>query len=136
MNNLQLYVGKDDCIRQIQEKFSELFPYLWISLFRHSDNSVPKKDILYTRETPIAEINLGLTEGKLEIDPHMTVSAFESAFYNHFGLFVQVSRKNALTISEKFGIDHFSLYEANLKVNEKSSGTNETILSRDVPYGC
>jgi hypothetical protein len=138
VNNLQLYVWKDDNIRSIQKKFSELFPHLWINLFRHSGgwNSLPKQDILFTRETKVADINPVLNEGKLKIDPQMTVSAFESAFYNRFGLFVQVSRTNCLRETGKFGIEYFALDEANQEVKGKMPEEAETIFFRDVPYGC
>jgi hypothetical protein len=137
VNNLQLYVGKDDCIRQIQKKFSELFPHLWISLFRHSDGHLPNQDILYTGETQIADVNPVLVGGKLEIDPHMTVAAFESAFYNQFGLYVEVAKKrNEPGDSGKLGIDQCALDDISQDVKEKTPVGTEAILFRDVPFGC
>ena len=136
MNNLQLYVGKEDIIRNIQIRFSEIFPHLWISLFRHEENNLPKQDILYSWETKISDINPSLQGGKLEIDPHMTVSNFESAFYQRFGLYVEVSRIDSRN-AEKFGIEHFALDEANHDLGDKRPLKSEPILLfRDVPYGC
>jgi hypothetical protein len=136
VNNLQLYVGKEDNIRNIQTRFSEIFPHLWISLFRHTGNNIPKQDILYSQETKITDINPSLQGGKLEIDPHMTVSTFESAFYMQFGLYAQVSRINCSRDAEKFGIERFALDEANREVRDITPLRPETILFRDVPYGC
>jgi hypothetical protein len=135
---LQLYVGKDDTIGDIQKKFSELFPHLCISLFRHTGgiDSLSEQDILFSPETKMTDINPVLREGRLEINPHMNVSTFESVFFNQFGLFAQISRKNRRFEAEKIGIDQFALDEAN---REEKSGTPigaETILFRDVPYGC
>jgi hypothetical protein len=136
VNKLLLYVDRDDNIRNIQKKFTEIFPHLWISIFRHSDGEPPKQDVFFTRETQIADINPVFSAGKLEIDPHMTVTAFESDFYDQFGLFVQVSKRNGLADTRKFGFDHFALDEVDQEVKEKISEKAETILFRDVPFGC
>ena len=40
MKTLQLYIWKDDSIRNIQEKFSDLFPGLQIKIFKHMGNKI------------------------------------------------------------------------------------------------
>jgi len=137
VSHFQLYVGKDDTVKDIQNKFSEIFPHLLISIFNHRAGLEGKlnQDYLYTQETRITDINPETENDKLGIDSHMTVATFESVFFNKFGLFVQVSRKNRQLDSEKYRIDQFTLDEVNRTYQEEilSGGI---IFFRDVPFGC
>jgi hypothetical protein len=137
VSHFQLYVGKDDTVRDIQNKFSEIFPHLLISIFNHRTGSdgMLNQDYLYTLETGIKDINPETENDKLEIDSHMTVATFESVFFNKFGLFVQVSRKNRQLDSEKYRIDQFTLDEVNRSYQEDILPRG-IIFFRDVPFGC
>jgi hypothetical protein len=110
---------------------------LLVSIFKHTGGAGNKlnQDCLYTQETQINDINPDMQDDKLEIDSHMTVATFESGFFNKFGVFIQVSRKNREPDTEKFGIDHFTLDE----VNRSPQGeilSKGIIFFRDVPFGC
>jgi hypothetical protein len=137
VSHFQLYVGKEDTVSEIQHKFSEIFPHLQLSIFRHTGDfgSASTQDILYTPETRMNKINPELRADKLEMDSRMTVAAFESVFFNQFGLFVQVSRINQELETEKFKIDHFPLDEANYAHGSELPG-KKIIPFRDLPFGC
>ena len=137
VSHIHLYVGKDKTVRDIQDKFSEIFPHLSISLFRHTGDmaSLTDQDILFAPETKLNEINPDLVDGKLEMDSHLTVATFESLVFSRFGLFVQVSRNNRKPEVDKFGIDQYALDVAN-RLGQEKILSKDTILFRDVPYGC
>ncbi len=65
----------------------------------------------------------------------MTLAAFESVFFNKFGLFVQVSTNDGRPEAEKSGVDQFALDEMNRSHREKLPA-KEIIPFLDVPYGC
>jgi hypothetical protein len=137
LSHFQLYVGKEDTVKDIQNKFSEIFPHLLISIFNHRAGFEGKlnQDYLYTQETRIKDINPETESDKLDIDSHMTVATFESVFFNKFGLFVQVSRRNRQLDSEKYRIDQFTLDEVNSTHQEEIFPGGITFF-RDVPFGC
>ena len=137
MDTQQLYIGKDDSILHVQEKFEFIFPNLCLSIFKHvSDGKKPTpQDILISDEAMMGDINPLLQEAVLTINPEMTVSEFETLFFDKFGLFVQVSRKHKDRETEKSLIDHFLLKEANQE-KQTEPPQDETIYFRDVPYGC
>ncbi len=59
MSHFRLYVGKDDTVRDIQNRFSVIFPHLLVSMFRHTGGKdcVSNQDCLYAPETKMNEIN-------------------------------------------------------------------------------
>lgn len=137
MDTQQLYIGKDDSILHVQEKFEVIFPNLCLSIFKHcaEGNKPSRQDILISDEARMGDLNPLFQEAVLSINPVMTVSEFETLFFDKFGLFVQVSRKHRDRETEKSLIDHFLLKEANQE-KQAEPPKNETIYFRDVPYGC
>jgi hypothetical protein len=137
MNTEQLFIGKDDSILHVQEKFENIFPNLCLSIFEHcSEGKRPsRQDILISDQARMGDLNPLLEEAVLVINPEMTVSEFETLSFDKFGLFVQVSRKYNDRETDKFLNDQSLLGEANLEKRIEPS-PNETIYFRDVPFGC
>jgi hypothetical protein len=137
MNTLQLHIWKDDSIINIQEKFSDLFPFLWIKIFKHVGiNKANGQNIMFCPEVKMSEINSNFKDGKLMVSSIMTVSELEQTFYDKFGLFVQVSRKNGSQVTESSLINNFILKETKYQEYKDFPAYVETVYFRQDPVGC
>ena len=138
MNTKLIYISKDDSIRQIQGRFSELFPYLRINIFKHVDRTERKtgENILYCPEVRMRDIDFSFQDGLIMISENMTVGDLEQVFYEKWTMLVQVTRKNKIPETDQTTIDHYLLKHANQDQPAISCAAGNFIYFRDVPYGC
>jgi hypothetical protein len=138
MKTVQLKIFKDDSIRSIQEKFSGIFPYLWISIFKHIDgnNRLGGQNILFCEDVRMGDIHLGFRDGTIMVSDSMTVSELEKAFFDKLGLLVQISRKSEMSGQETSELDNSLLNQANRSEREVLPPHVKIVYFRDVPFGC
>ncbi len=82
-------------LRNLQEDFNEVFPYLKIEFFKtpHSiGNDSDEKEILDVN-LRISEVQEVSKKGEMLLDEEMSVGDFEEKMRNDFGLNIQVYRK-------------------------------------------
>jgi hypothetical protein len=137
MNTLQLYIWKDDSIRNIQEKFSDLFPGLQIKIFKHVDgkNSIHGQNFMFCPEVKMIEINPGFRDGMLPVSGSLTVSDLEQAIFEEFGLFAQVFRKNGNPMEETSRMKNYLSERAEYPVNEGFPTYREPYYFHQIQFG-
>jgi hypothetical protein len=84
----------------------------------------------------MSEINSNFKDGKLKISSIMTVSELEQTFYDKFGLFVQISRKNGSQVTESSLINNFILKETKYHEYEGFPAYAEAVYFQHDPVGC
>lgn len=138
VNTKLIYISKDDSIHQIQDRFSELFPFLKISIFKHVDLRRRQigENILFCLDIKMNQIDVGFQGGFVTIFENMTIAKLEEAFYDKWGMVVEISRKNNHPELDSMSIDHYSLIHANQEEPTINSTAKGIIYFPDVPYGC
>lgn len=117
MKNLVMHIAinKETLLREIQQAFCNYFPYLKIEFYRSPHRiyiESPVTDQLDLSFT-VGELNPGLEEGELQILPEFKVADLEKEFQDHFGVSVQVFRKQENSWEQSTGTDDFTLAQLN-----------------------
>jgi hypothetical protein len=97
MCEMQLHISKTNSVKELQDQFSNLFPFLNINFYSNgktTDLQSGRRASLFTRETVIKDINPRLNDGELAIIESMNVADLEKGFYEKFGLSIQVLRRS------------------------------------------
>ena len=110
---MHLEINDVTAFRQLQETFSNYYPYLRIEFF-----CKPHKKYEHSLETDqinpnniVGDIKLTHVSGVLEIQPFYKVADVEKEFMQRFGLSVQILRKEKNKWEQTTGMDDFSLKE-------------------------
>ena len=103
-------------LKEIQEVFSDFYPYLKIAFFRkrHLKYEASEEADLIDPNTSIGNIKLTHVSGLLEIQPLYKVADVENEFQSRFGLSVQVLVKEKKDWRQTTGMDDFTLKELNV----------------------
>ena len=91
------FIGKTSPVKEIQDHFSEIFPFLRINFFKNRKTGsgfTGQSVILFSPESYLKDINPGITNGELAIRESMSVWELENEFFEKFGLSVQVLRRS------------------------------------------
>lgn len=102
-------------IKEIQQEFNQVFPYLKLEFFRHSpalkmNGCVNEK---LNPELTVGEIRQESRSGFMPIDGIIPVDIFEKKFEETFGLYVQVYRKSFDRWLPTWATDVWTLEEQN-----------------------
>ncbi|MBS1933709.1 MAG: hypothetical protein JST96_06895 [Bacteroidetes bacterium] len=122
---MMIEIDDNRTIGEIRDQFSAYFPFLKIEFFRkpHSwQQSSSLKDIL-PHTIKLHEIRKKHQPGFIEIHSIQKTGAVEQEFERHFGLHVQVFRKNRDSWIQTAGTDEISLEEQNQIGKELSEDT-------------
>lgn len=122
---MQLIIDRERQISEVQQDFSNAYPFLKIEFFRNG----MKRQSRYPANLKIGS-HARLKEswvwkkdnGSLDFDDAMTVLELEEAFMDQFGLSVQVFRKSGNIWLETTMTDHWSLKRQNDHGKEISGG--------------
>ncbi|MBX2890153.1 MAG: hypothetical protein KF734_04450 [Saprospiraceae bacterium] len=109
---------KDKTIGQIQEEFSNTFPYLKLVFFSKPHKAYkgsPAKFIVDDGNMPLGELIKKHEGGHIYIEPEMPTWQVERLFESEFGLYVQVFRKSGNTWLVTSVTDDLTLEEQNVK---------------------
>jgi hypothetical protein len=96
IKSTKMKVNRETRLQDIQNHFTELFPYLKIAAYghgHHDHEASPKSDEL-PMHLKISDINPVFDECELSFDGAMKVSDFESLIAELLGIHVQVFRKS------------------------------------------
>lgn len=125
---MHLEINDTTAFRQIQETFSNYYPYLKIEFFY-----TPHKKYQDSGETDQIDPNAMVGDSKrthvsgvLEIQPFYRVVDVEKEFMERFGLSVQILRKEKNKWEQTTGMDDFTLKELN---EFGRSSSDELIIS-------
>ena len=115
---MKLSFDKNKKIKEVQEEFNALFPYLKLEFFskRHrSGEASAKKYMKEINGKKLGDFKLKANDVPIEIHPEMTVANLEESFRKLYGLNVQVFRKSGKVWLETTFTDGWSLEEQNLQ---------------------
>ena len=127
---MHIEINDNTTLRNIQETFSDYYPYLQIEFFKKPHEKYEasqNKDIIYAGKT-IGDIKQTHVSGLLEIRPLYTVAEIEKEFMQRFGLSVQILKKERDKWEQTTGMDDFTLKELN-ELGRSSS--DDFIISDD-----
>ncbi len=112
---MKITIKDDQTIREIQENFSNLFPYLKIEFFTkpHKKFSGSRKENIIDPEKNIGSCRSVHGSGALQITAETKVSNLEKELMEHFGLFAQVFRKSGKVWIETTVTDDWTLAKQN-----------------------
>ena len=124
-------------VKEIQEYFSRLFPFLRINFFKNGKTGSlwsGHQVILFSPESLLKSIHPNLTDGELIVRESMSVLELENEFNKKFDLSVQIlrrsgnlwldtSRTNSWTLKEQN--DHGREISPVQKGNQRIAGEND-----------
>ncbi len=94
---MKIRIHTDTTIAEVQQKFSELYPFLKIDFYRKSkgdDSALYEAADLIDSDEKFSEIATMEQPIQIDIDPDRTVAQVESECYEKLGIAMQVSRKS------------------------------------------
>ena len=115
---MKIHLLKNNTIGEIQEVFSEKFPYLKLVFFTKPHKAYkgsPAKFLISDRNITLGSLEKKPHSGDLYIEPEMPTWQVERLFEEEFGLHVQVFRKSGNTWLETSVTDDLTLEEQNVK---------------------
>jgi hypothetical protein len=106
-----LEIDDHKTVQDLQEKFSECFPFLKIEFYDEGHKWHQGSDPAHklNPKTPIAQIRMHHTHGILEIRSTFKTGRVEQDFKNQFGLHVQVFRCQKGAWIQSTGTDELTL---------------------------
>lgn len=116
MMDIHLAIFADRTIKEVQEDFTNAFPYLKIEFFRNGevrkDRYPAQMMIAHNRTLKEAWVRKK-TEGRFPLSETMSVSDLENTFLDHYGLSVQVFRRSGNLWLETTMTDSWTLRQQN-----------------------
>ena len=118
-----LHIDKNMTLGEVQTAFSQLFPFLKIGFFldRNKDNSLSADEMIHNPKMTVASIRDVDFDGDLQIEATMTAKQLESAFWNTYGLEVQLFRRSGNTWLVTKNTDDWTLIQHNEKAREMNT---------------
>lgn len=112
---MKLKITDRRTIKEIQDEFNALFPWLMLEFFTkpHGEGRPSPKKQMISGSNTIEELRTVHTNGSISIDPSMTVSSLEQEFSNVYGLSVQVFRHSGNSWLETTTTDSWTLEKQN-----------------------
>jgi hypothetical protein len=115
---MKIQVSKDKTIAQLQDEFSQTFPFLKLTFFTKPHKAykgTPAKFLVSDRDVTLGSLEKKPHNGDLYLEPEMPTWQVERLFEEEFGLHVQVFRKSGNTWLETSVTDDLTLEEQNVK---------------------
>ena len=113
--NYSIEISDQITVAELKHKFSDLFPYLKIELFRkpHNQGELSAASDQIPQTQKIGMLIRNAVERNISLVPQRTVAEVESEFSNRFGLNVQVFRKSGSVWIETSLTDAWTLEAQN-----------------------
>ncbi|HLZ16621.1 MAG TPA: hypothetical protein VKQ08_06255 [Cyclobacteriaceae bacterium] len=114
MNKAGLHISETQSIKEIQERFSQVYPFLKIDFFKKGcdGRKFGLQNAKYYPDVKMKDIENHFA-GELEIDDTMTVSELESKLFACFGLNAHLSRRSGDIWLEVSVTNHWTLKQQN-----------------------
>lgn len=112
---MKIHIDDTRLISELQEEFSNAFPFLKIEFFKkpHEVGAVSAKEDMLQADTTLGEWRTVHSEGDFKLTKDSTVAEVETGFQERFGLSVQVFRKSNQVWLETSATDSWTLAEQN-----------------------
>lgn len=115
---MKIQVLKDKTIGQLQDEFSQTYPFLKLVFFTKPHKAYkgsPAKYLVSDRNITLGSLEKKPHSGDLYLEPEMPTWQVERLFEEEFGLHVQLFRKSGNTWLETSVTDDLTLEEQNVK---------------------
>ena len=129
-----LAVQKNKMIGDLQYDFNQAYPFLKIEIYKYSSGRMGSDIKEKLNKTVLLNDAGAFREGELEVTDSMTVGKLEKAFYEKFGMNVQVSRKSGTIWLETTMTDRWTLKQQNEHGRELSTPANEPLRKDEIDY--
>jgi hypothetical protein len=119
---MEIFISDMKTLCEVQAEFNKEFPYLKIEFFQapYIKNRALPRSKMFDNNRKISASRRIHTEGKLKFDTNETVADLEQAFWDKFGLSVQVFRKSGTLWIETSLTDSWTLERQNKEGREFS----------------
>lgn len=122
---MQLLINGERLVRDVQQEFARVYPYLKIEFFRSNGlqqaKGLKQNQIKHDQKLRSAK-GRDINKGDLVIEDVMSVADLEKAFMSKFGLITQVFRKSGNIWLETTITDSWSLKQQNDMGREITTG--------------
>jgi hypothetical protein len=131
--HMHIDITDNSTLREVQEVFSNFYPYLRIEFFHKAHKKYESSDVLDMVDAgkTIGEIKHTHVSGLLEMQPWYKVSDVEREFHLRFGLEVQVLWKDEEVWRQTTGMDDLTLKE----LNELGRNSSDEFIEEDHEAG-
>jgi hypothetical protein len=112
---MHILITQETVLREIQEAFSNYFPFLKIEFYRSPHKiykASPESDQL-DLSFRVGDLDEKIVTGQLQLLPHYKVSDVEKEFQDRFGISVQIFRQQKDSWEQTTGMDDFTLKQLN-----------------------
>ncbi|ULQ52477.1 hypothetical protein [Flavihumibacter fluvii] len=125
-----LEINDSTTIKEIQQTFSDFYPYLRICFFKKSHGKYEASDEkkMLSPDQLLGEVRKTHVSALLEIQPGYKVANVEEEFQRRFGLSVQVLKMEKGEWVQTTGMDDFTLKE----LNEFSRSADDGYIISDI----
>jgi glycerol-3-phosphate O-acyltransferase len=131
---MQMMINGDRLVRDVQQEFSRVYPFLKIEFFRinglQKAKAIKENQIKHDQKLRSAK-GRDIKKGDLVIDDVMSVADLEKAFMAKFGLITQVFRKSGNIWLETTITDSWSLKQQNEMGREITTGKKPGEMDED-----
>jgi len=112
---MYLEINDNTRLREIEETFSNYYPYLKIEFFykSHKKYEASSETDRVDPNTVVGDLKLTHVSGVLEIQPLYRIADVEKEFSERFALSIQILRKEKDHWEQTTGMDDFTLKDLN-----------------------
>ena len=127
---MKLQIGTDSRFKDVQEKFTEVYPFLKVEFYKekYAEMEVSAIKDRISPDKIISEQGKSFKADFVDINNHRTVAELEKEFYEKFGISMQVSRKSGNIWIETSKTDDRTLKVQN-QMGETMSSPQDNVLS-------
>jgi len=133
---MHLHISPSRLISDLQNDFNKAFPFLKIEFFQNRNQqqlAFTFRQILpHTKR--IAEGQLAITDGDIEINPEMSVKDLEKIFKDQFSLAIHVFRRSGNLWLETTMTDNWTLNKQNEHGREISTDSKRKTDAQENDY--
>ncbi|WP_143306427.1 hypothetical protein [Chitinophaga vietnamensis] len=108
---MQIYISEESILREIQQKFSEVYPHLRLEFYKNPHergDSCPEKEKL-DNHLAVDDVRTIHTSAWVDIGENVITGDMEQAFYDLLGLSAQVFRRAGKVWIETTSTDVWTL---------------------------
>ncbi len=120
---MKIEIGSETSMKDVQEKFTEVYPYLKVDFYRrqHAEQELSAKKDMISSDKLFSQVGKSLIPKSIDISRHRTVAELENAIYEKFDIAMQVSRKSGDIWIQTSTTDHRTLEMQNQSGKAMSS---------------
>ncbi len=110
-------INNNVTLQSLQQAFSQTFPGLRIEFYaaHHDLGKGSPKGTALEPHLLVKDARSSQQEGEIDLDPNMSVGAFEETLEKQFGLNAQVFRKSGVSWMQTTATDHWTLSKQSCK---------------------